>query len=81
MASRLDEASSVLGNIYHNSEASTTLSNNLMALVGKIGNANWRSALGGRRSHVEVLTKLEGGSEKYQMESIKTKFNKELNTA
>ena len=39
---------------YHDREASTTLGNNLVSLVGEIGNANRRSALSsGSGSHCE----------------------------
>lgn len=38
---------------HHNCEAGTTLGDDLVTLVGQIGDANWRSALGSRRSHGE----------------------------
>lgn len=43
---------------YHNREASTTLGNDLVSLIRQVGNANGRSAFGGRRSH---LGRSDGG--------------------
>lgn len=37
---------------YHDGEGSTSLSDNLVSLVGQIGNANGRRALGGSRGHL-----------------------------
>jgi hypothetical protein len=44
------------GNPDHDRERSTPLGDNLVPLVGQIGNANRRRALGGGRSHLELST-------------------------
>ena len=59
---------------YHNSEARTTLSNNLVSLVGQVGDANWRGALGAGRSHLDRQTRddlgIQGRLNDYREEEI-----------
>lgn len=42
------------GSPNHNGEGGTSLRDNLVPLVGQIGNANGRRALGSGRSHLEL---------------------------
>jgi uncharacterized protein related to proFAR isomerase len=45
----------MLQNTHHDGESSTSLGNDLVPLVGQIGNANWRRAFRCGRRHLEDM--------------------------